>query len=378
MSLNIIIQEGGSMKNKLIKYLGLFLIVFLSITNVYATEITTFGESVDQKGKYESSRFAAGNIVNNKAEIDGLSFAAGNEVTLEGKVSYGFYAGNIVTVKELVEKDAFIAGNSIRIEEDAILSRDVYIAGNTVTVKSNIKRDLRAGGSTIDLRGITIDGNADLAFEKILLDEGTEIKGKLSYPSNADIKGLDDAKIGKIKKYDVDTADTDVTVKDKIVSFIIGVFASIITGLVLFLIIPNTKIKLDNLELNLVDVFKNIGIGLLVLIVTPIVALIGLFTGILTPISLITIVIYIISIYLTGIVVSYKFGNMISNKLFKVDSMFLSLFVGIVLVKLLKMVPVIGDILSIFVVLYGMGLIFKYIKDIRKDNELKKEKKNKK
>ena len=183
---------------KVICLFSILLFTFMT-TNVYAIDIASAGDNVNQTGSYESSRFVAGNKIMNTAEVDGLSLIAGNEITTKGASPYGIYAGNIITIEDNIEKDLFAAGNMITINSNASIGRDVYIAGNDVTINSNIERDLRAGGTTIDISGITIKGDAYIGAEQIIMDKETKIEGKLVYPEDSSITGLEQASINKIE-----------------------------------------------------------------------------------------------------------------------------------------------------------------------------------
>lgn len=349
------------MKKKICGLFGILLVTILTITNVYALEITQAGDNVIQEGDYDSVRLVAGNKVTNKANVDGISLVAGNEVILEGSAPYGFYAGNIVTVNENISKDMFVAGNNITIGEYAVIGRDVYIMGNTIKINTNVSRDLRIGGESVNLSGITIGGDAYIAAEEIILDENTVITGKLTYPEKAKITGLDSATIGSVETKKYDEAVIEYNFIDSVYDFIVSAVAAFIVIVALFFVIPNSKEKLNKVELKISSIAKITGIGLLVLIVMPIISLFALFTGFLTPLALIAFAIYIISIYLSSLLVYYIIGNVFTNKVFKKDNTYLALACGIVLTKLVKLIPVIGGLISAIVLFYGLGLIYKYI-----------------
>ena len=131
--------------------------------------------------------------------------------------------------------------------------------------------------------------------------------------------------------------------------------------IVLFYLIPNSKEKLNNVELQASPILKTVGIGLLVLIVAPIAIIIAMFTGVLTPISLITLAVFAIAIYLSTLLSSYVLGNIINTKLLKNDNVYLSLVIGIILIKLIKLIPILGGWIAALALFYGMGLIYKYI-----------------
>ena len=351
------------MKRKILGIFGILLVVMSISTNVYAKRVTEAGDKVVQEGTYDSVRFVAGNTVVDKATVDGISFVAGNDVTLEGNTPYGFYAGNMVLVNENIEKDIFVAGNKITLDSNAIIGRDAYIAGNSVVIKTNIARDLRLGSDSVDLSGVTIGGNAYIMADNIILDANTNIVGKFTYPEDANIRGLDSANVGSIKTVENRAVEVEINFVDSAVEFIFSVCAAFIVMIVLFYLLPKTKDKLNEEKTNFESILKNIGIGLLVLIVVPIIALFGLFTSVLTPLALIVGAIYIISIYLSSLLSYYVIGNIVNKKLIKKDNTYLTLLIGILGVKLIKLIPFIGPFVGAICLFYGMGLIFLYVKN---------------
>ena len=353
------------MKEKIKKILIFVLVMLLSVTNVDALSVTKAGDAVVQKGEYDSIRLVAGNSVTNRAKIDGLSFAAGNDVLAEGNVSYGLYAGNNIVINETVEKDLFVAGNNITIGSDAIIGRDVYIAGNKIIIKTDIKRDLRLASSSVDLSGVTVNGDAYIAAENIIFDENTVIVGKLTYSEDANVTGLDLASVGSVKIMETQKIVVETSLKDSIYSFVISYCAALVTMIVLFYFLPELKNKLNKLQINASNIAKIACIGLLLLIVTPVISLIAMFSGILTPVALITLALYAISIYVSILFVGYIIGNKIISKYLGKDNTYLSLACGILLIKLIKLVPVIGNIIYAIVLFYGLGIIYNLIKPKR-------------
>lgn len=353
---------------RILKVLSVLVLLF-AVTNTYAVELFESGNVVTQEGEYSSTRFVAGNKVTNKADVDGLSFAAGNEVTLEGKAPYGFFAGNIVTVNEKIEKDLFVAGNHVTIGKDAVIGRDVFIAASTVVIKSNMARDLRVGASSVDLSDITIEGNAYVMADEIIMNEKTNIKGKLSYLDDAVVTGLNSATIGSVEVNKNVDVEYNYTMKERIIDFLFSVVSSYIVMLLLFYFIPKTKDKLNEFELSFGNIAKTSGIGLLVLILVPLLSIVGFVTLFLMPVSFIALAVYAISIYLSFLLIYYVVGNVITNKVFNKDNIHIALLIGIVLVKLVCLVPYIGGLIGFISLLFGLGLIYKFIVNIRKSTE---------
>ncbi len=346
------------------KILGLICALFamtLLTTNVYARELAIADETVVEEGEYNSLRLVAGNTVTTRAKVDGISLVAGNDITFEGHVSYGFYAGNGIKINGTIEKDAFIAGNGITIGDSATIGRDLYVAGSTIIINANVGRDLNAGGEKIDISGITINGDAYLDSEELIMNEDTVITGKLSYLEKAKVTGIEQAKIGSVETRKVREVNVKVNRMNDVYEFLISLLAAYIVVSVLFYLIPSTKEKLSSLELKFEPIAKRIGLGLAILFIVPIICLIALFTGILTPISLITACIYGIALYLSSLLSAFIIGNVLNTKVFKNDNPYVSLLIGITIVRVLGIIPVIGFWIIAICALHGLGLIYKFI-----------------
>ena len=192
---------------------------------------------------------------------------------------------------------------------------------------------------------------------------GNENNGKLTYNEKANISGLDKATVGSSETKKMHVEKKEFSPINPVYMFIISIISAYIVMLAILGIVPNAKERLASLKFDGNTIFNRLLAGIGVLFLVPIVALLAVFTLILTPISLITLAVYFVSIYLAGLISSYVIGDVISKKLLKMDNMFFSLALGIVLVKFLKLIPILGDFVVLITLLYGLGLIFFYIKN---------------
>lgn len=354
------------MKNNILKTFSALLLSFLIINNVNAKGVLVGDSTINDTGTYESSRFAFGNTVESKSQVDGISVIAGNALNIKGKHTYGAYAGNIITINTEIEKDLFVAGNEINIGSDSILGRDVYIAGNSVKINANIERNLRVACSTIDISGIKIKGNVILDVSSIVMDEKTVIDGKLTYYEGTKVIGKDLATIGEIK---IKKSHSDEFVRlnlwNKVYDVIISSMAGLISMLVLFFIMPGTKKKIDKEKIAPGVIAETSLKGLVVLVVVPFISVVAMITGVLLPLSLIALAIYVISVYLASLISAYIVGKELLKKMAKKDNVYLALCIGIPLLKIIAYIPIVGVLTSIVSLLYGLGIIYKFIKTNR-------------
>ena len=351
------------------KFLSLILVICLlltSINRVEALKVAEAGDNVSVTGSYNSTRFVAGNKVDDKSVVEGIAFVAGNDVTLEGSSTYGFYGGNYLTIREKVINDLFAAGNAINIYPEANIGRDVYLAASDIKISGTIERNLNAGASSIDLRGAVIGGDANLASEKVILDENTVITGKLTYVEDANISGLDKAKIGSVATSKATRVVVNYNFMDMVYAFAISAIAAFIVMVVLFYILPKYQDKLATLKFEVGDILKTILIGLVTLVLLPLISIMAMFTGFLTPLALIALALFAISIYIAYLSVYYLVGKLITTKIFKKDNVYLAAVIGIVLTTLLMYIPVLGSFISFICLTYGLGLVCNFIKDSKK------------
>jgi len=333
------------------------------ISNVAAKSVIDADGDLTVKGNYNASHFAFGNNIDNKADIDGISLNAGNNINIKGSSPYAFIAGNTISINGKVEKDLFVAGNSINIGSDAKIGRDIYIAGNDVKINVDVERNLRVAGTSLDISGITIKGNVYTAVEEITMDKDTVIEGTLNYYDDTVVTGLDEATISNTKV--LETPKVSITIYDNIIAQIMSAIAGFIVMVVLFYMLPKSKELIDEEEMTFSNVLSSVGKGFAMLIVLPLIGFIALFTGILVPLSLIILALYLIFIYLASLISSYLIGRELVKRVFKTENLYLYLATGILLIKLIALIPIVGFIVSAICFLFGLGVIYKIILNAR-------------
>ncbi len=342
------------------------LLLFIAmIPLLVSAQVFEAGDKFDVSGDYDSTKFIAGNNVTTKATIDGIAFVAGNNVNAGGKIAYGFLAGNNVVIEGEVEKDLFAAGSTITIAESAKVPRDVFLAASEVTIKTNIGRDLNVGASEVDLRDVTVEGDATVYADSILVNEKTVIKGMLKYYEDTKVENLDKAQIGSVKK--VENTEEVETTTSKVLDKVTSIISSYIAILVILLLIPKFKKKIDKEKFEAGTIAKTSLLGLATLVVVPVLVIIGLVTMFLIPLSLILLALYIVAIYLSTLIAYYMYGKKIYSLTGKKSNLYLELLIGIVLFKLITMIPYVGAFIVFISVLYGMGIIFNAVKELPKE-----------
>ena len=355
------------MKNKFLGVVGLLLFAIIPLFGVRAetSGYFTADDNVNLEESVEHSKFVAGNNINLRGNISGLNFVAGNSLNVSATSEYGFMAGESLDINGKVEKDLFIAGNNITLEKDASVGRDLYAAGNNVKVKSNILGNAFIGASNVVLDNAVINGDLNLEASNIEIIGNVVINGTLYVNEDANINNEISLSVNKKETYKNPSVNVDVNFTTTIYDKLISILSVIFTGVILALLFPKVFKSIDK-ELDAGKVLKNICIGFVSLIGIPFIAILLLCTIVGIRLSFIGIMLYVIAILLATIMASYVIGNLILTKLMKgEENTYLSIVIGVVVVKIVEMIPYIGGLVVVLVFLMGLGIIFDLFKKVR-------------
>lgn len=357
---------------KYLKYVLVILLTFLLVTNVSAKEKSYNGlkikadEEITIEENINGSAIYAAKDLTNKGKINGIALYAAQTINLDGEIEYGFLAAETINVNGTIKKDSALAANKIIVSKEAVFNRDTIIAAEDITINGTLNRDAVLTGDIVRLSGATIEGDVKIYADKIIIDSDSVIKGKLSYtPEN--VKIAEDAKIGSTEIIQV----TKVSKKEYIIDKIKLTLTSIIGLLVVFVLLHLTAPKLFEKIIEQTKDGKNIGkslvIGLAVLAATPMIGLFLLFTSFGIAAGLLLIDLYIVAMYLSIIFSGYVVGYIGWTKLIKnEENPYLFGSLGIIAIKLLSLIPGLGELLMFASLLLGLGITFNLIKNIER------------
>ena len=348
---------------KKIKKLFVLLIIssFLILPNVYAEDSNYLNISNNTVKTVNHSMFTAGDDVSTNNAVKGIDFTAGNNLNISGSSEYGMFTGNSFNFKGMVTRDLFVAGNNIVIDSSANIARDLYVAGNTITISADIKGNVFLAGSEIIIDSKEIDGDVTLTSGKLTIADNTKINGTLKYNDNIEYSNTN-ASIKEVKTYHVEEKNKDEVIPS-ISSILLGIVTSFLVALAIYLLLPASYKVLDEVKKD--KVLKTFGNGFLFLIAVPVISIVLMISVVCMPLAIIALLLYGIIIYLSSIISSVYFGRLIGNKVLKLDNVYLQILIGIVLTRLVKLIPVIGGLYSFVIVILGVGLVYNMLKKLQ-------------
>lgn len=340
------------MKNKILMLFVIFAALFTIQVNakqIYSSEKIVIDEQKD------GSVFAAGEDIKVKSFIDGATFVVGENVEISSSQDSVFAIGEDIKLKNAYTKELFVVAKKIVIEMSEV--RNLYVIGDDITVKSPISRNAYIKGNEIIIDTI-VNGDLEIEAKKVKITKNAKIRGTLKYLKNTKITIEEDAMVKNKEIYNK-SSKIKFTKKliDGLVEFLISYASILLLGIIVLFLFKKHFAKLAKEELVAKNILKRMSTGLLLLVILPIISAILLVTIIGIPIACILLAVYILGIYLSIIPTAYYFAHKFLKN--KVKNEYVILALGIIVIKLLELIPVIGGLIVFMSLCFGFGFIYK-------------------
>ncbi len=347
------------------------------VTRVLPTDQTiegnylTAGDSVTLSGTVNGDAYVAGGNVLIEGTVNGDLLVAGGNVTINGNITEDvrFLGGN-VNINGNVGGSISGAGGQIAVQEGTELAGSLVTAGGMVSVYAPTGGEITAAAGVLNISN-QVNGDIKAAVGQLTLTSSAVVNGDLMYRAEqeADIQqGATVSGQTNFKKLETDLTRRDYKpsdIREGILAALIGIrvsfkilgfLSAILTGLLMIWLAPDYS---NSLTKQIKSAFwKNLGIGFAVLFLTPIAFVILMITVIGIPLGLITMALYMLTIYFSRLVVSLfigkEFFKMINQK--NAANVW-AYIVGLIIYTIVTFIPFIGGIASLLAVLTGMGAI---------------------
>ena len=244
-------------------------------------------------------------------------------------------------------KDRVVITGDVVVDRGVTAGKVVVIDGD-VLVRGTVDGDLIVVKGEVTLRG-RVTGDVVAVTEKVVLGERGRIDGDLRYGDERPEGGTGDKVGGEVKRFDLESiaAPTGVGIALGVwLAFTVSIF---LLGLVLLLLAPRAADAVARAGIG-----KSLLVGLLAFILLPILAVVALVTVIGAPLGLVLLLallpLYAIS-YVTG-------AWVVGRRILKPDkARILSFLVGLVILRLLALIPIAGGLITFLATLLGLGAL---------------------
>ncbi|WP_162991375.1 bactofilin family protein [Halostella salina] len=281
---------------------------------------------------------------------DDLSASAGN-VIVRGTVTGDLqaFAGNVIIRGEVRGDVESFAGN-VRITGD--VGGDVMAVGGNVEVGTNgtVGGTLEAAGGTVTIAG-TVD-SARLAAGTITVTETGTVEGDLRYDGTLTV--ADGGTVGGETIQDGSLSVGPELPTVPWLGTLFGLLMNFLLGALLLLALPAFSARVG--EHGVDRPLRSGGLGLLAVIAAPIVFVLFAITIIGLPIAFAWLLLFLLLAWLGSVYGAFVVGVALLA-LTEIDSRWLALVVGLVVVALVTQVPLLGGLFGLLVFLIGLGAL---------------------
>ncbi len=319
---------------------------------------------VIMEGTVDGELWAAANTIVVGGEVSGSTMAAGRTIAIYGDVGHAVRAvGETISIGGSVDGDLMVGCGELDIARAARIKGDLLLGAGNARIGGLVGGDIRGGGGSISIGG-EVRGDIELEVETLTIESTADIQGNLVYTSEnkADIQS--GAEIGGVTTHKLPEGEEGGAgsslfaflsdVKWKFIGFLMALLA----GLVAILLAPRWLASVAEAVRSRPG--PSAGWGALILFVTPIAAIVTCITIIGIPVGLITLALWGIAVYLAQIPVGLFVGKLIIGRSRDVESkglMVAALALGLVILKLLRLIPYLGFFIGVAVVLFGLGAV---------------------
>lgn len=343
-------------------------------------DISLLNENEDDYYEGDSEEYINGDLYNMdnsvdvKTDVNGNVFVMGETVNFENIYVEGdvfVLAKKVNFNNSIVNGSVFALAQEIKFDANAY---DVYALGEKVIFSENsyVGRTVRASAKNLELNG-SIDANAYITAEKLVIGDDTIISGKLSYTSEKAGDISEKAQIGSVEFNQSTQPETEATAEFfglsilmEAVSYVFKV--AIISALIIAFC--NRFVKISKEEKVGKTLIKSLGSGALALILIPCIALALIFTVIGTGFGIVLMGAYAIVLFFASAIASTGIAvNLFNTKINSKLGLWGASLGTALVIWCLGQIPAIGWLISLFVILIGLGLLTKTI--FYKENDKK-------
>jgi cytoskeletal protein CcmA (bactofilin family) len=327
-----------------------------------------FGEIVEISGTVNGDVYAAGAHVMVDGTVNGDLLAAGGTVTISGIVAHDArVAGGQVTISGQIGGNMTVGSGHVEVMPSAVIRGSAVAGGGHVELAGPVERDVKIGAGTVIVSN-RIGGNMTAAAGTIRLTSKAVVAGNLIYWTYNFVSIDDPASVlGKTIRREI---PEDIT---GLVRNLLAVFAglklavtaasfvsTLILALLLFRYYPtSTQQALAHLA---EEPFTSFGLGMLALILIPLIAGLLAVTVIGLPLMVILLAWSLIALYLSRIFVIAFASQRIFRWMGVGDGW--TFFFGLLLYSLLTLVPILGPVVTVLAIVFGLGAVLLAKKEI--------------
>jgi cytoskeletal protein CcmA (bactofilin family) len=333
----------------------------LVLTGNFPRDLYLAGGRVDFPGEAEGDVVVAARSMSVDGLIRGDLLVAANRLLIRGRVLDDVRAAARTVGLDGEVGDGFVAaGEVVRLGATSRVGGIAWIAARRVELAGRVGGDVRAAAVRVRIAG-TIEGAAALAAREIELLPGARIAGNLTYWSSQEARVAPGAQVdGRIIRRQpefLDRAGRVLTVMSVItrVVFVLNLF---VAGVILFLLFPGLTLSAA-LTVGRRP-WASLGMGLAILVLTPVAALSLILTVIGVPLALTLVWLYAAALLLGFLTAAFYLGDLVLRASRRGTrpsrgARIAALGVAVLILALVRFIPIAGPLVLLLALVLGVG-----------------------
>jgi cytoskeletal protein CcmA (bactofilin family) len=303
----------------------------------------------------------------------GVSFA-GQTGTVNGEIANGLrFGGQSLIVNGRIGRDLVVGGSQLSVSSTGQIDGGLIFGAGTMQADGSVGGTILGGGGQVTLAN-NVGGDVTLSVDRLTIASSADIQGDVKYTSPNEASIQSGAIIsGDISHLIPERPDKAEAAKG-IMAGVFGAAVWKILSYVMILVIGIILLLITQKRLTLMQMaiqkspWQTLGWGALILIATPIAAVIVMITVIGLPLGIISLLLWGILLYLSQIPVALLLGRLIIRQNRELDStgiMIGALALGLLVLFALQLIPIIGWIVGLLVMIFGLGTLITSIGTMR-------------
>ncbi len=340
--------------------------VYLSGPNVDVSrdapgDLVAAGGTVRIGGAVAETAIVAGGNVAIDGPVGDDVIAAGGEVVLRGHAGDDArLAGGTVRIAGRVDDDATAVGGTVRLEREGVVAGRAWFAGGEIVVAGAVGRQLRAAGGHVSIAG-TVRGDVVVDADSLDIGPTARIDGDVVHRGAREPRIDPGARIGGRVEH-LPSAGGRRARGLAVLAWLLLLPALFVTGAVMIVLFPRfTPAAAQAIE---TDPWRALGIGAIALLGAPAVMVALFVTGIGFALGLVLLAGYLVALLAGYLVAALFLGSAGARRLrgqrlpaATRGALVLRLLVALVVLAILRLVPVLGGLVSFAALLFGTGAL---------------------
>lgn len=333
--------------------------VVIGPEEVINEDLYAVGNSVLIQGTVRGDVATAARRVEIAGTVEGDVLSMAADTSISGRVGGSIRAagGTLVLAGE-VEEDAVLAGAEVRLAPNARVGRDAFLAASEATVQAPVGGDVQAAAETLTL-GAPVAGSVRAEAGTLRVTEAADIRGSLRYRAGGEVEIASGAMVaGPLERLSPTRRPGEGPLMYLVgwLRALVGLFA---LGLLLVLLLPDFSRRVPVMLIQ--APWRSLGWGAITFVGLPIAAAIIFLVGLVLGgwwIGLLILGLYAAALALCFPVVGMFLGRWVLERFGKAGpSLVLALLLGLVMLTLVGLVPVLGGLVMLATVLFGLGAL---------------------